>query len=372
MPVQRSPIKTRSFSLINETPLRVLDINSSILDNIVSSEEELQVTSSGVQTETLIPLQIPTNMAANIYLALIPNYNVDSNDFIIKSDHIYSKMVTADDRALFLTHILMKFSGPILQTISNIEPLTWEAIKASLNQSVEKPQDSRDLFSELSKTSQGQNEDIIDYGGRILKVFNKLNVAYLNELKENGENIVELPVNIKKLNEKTCMRAFEDGIHSPNLKMITILEKVETLTASISFASMQEKRFGISPKFPNSQTQSSNTFTPTCHRCGVVGHLSPQCPTHQRPISSTCTFCHKIGHLVENCRIRIGQNGKSEMKENEHRPYENPFSRSNFENNQMSTNTNRINFTDFENTSPKNTLSREEELNITSRVSNLQ
>lgn len=53
------------------------------------------------------------------------------------------------------------------------------------------------------------------------------------------------------------MRAFEDGIRSPNLKMITILEKAETLTASISFATMQEKRFGISPKFPNSQTVTS-------------------------------------------------------------------------------------------------------------------
>lgn len=372
MPVQRSPIRTRNFSSINETPLKELDIDSNILK---ISEEELQLSSSDVQIEPLIPLQIPNNMAANIYLALIPNYNVDSNDFIIKGDHIYTKMVTADDRALFLTHVLMKFSGPTLQKISKIEPLTWEAIKASLNQSVEKPQDSRNLFSELSKTSQRQNEDIIDYGGRILQVFNKLNVAYLYELNQNGENIVELPVNIKKLNEKTCMRAFEDGIRSPNLKMITILEKAETLAASISFATMQEKRFGISPKFPNSPTQSSGTFTPTCHRCGVVGHLSPHCPTHERPISSTCTFCHRIGHRVENCRIRMGQNEKSEEKENARRPYVNPFSRGNLvdnNSNQMPTNSNRVNFTDFENTSPKNAMSREEELNTTSRVSNLQ
>lgn len=120
-----------------------MDIDSKIS---TFSEEELQLTTSSVQIEPLIPLQIPINMATNIYLALIPNYNyVDSNDFIIKSDHIYTKMVIADDRTLFLTHVIMKFSGPILQTISNIETLTWEFIKATLNQSVEKPQDTLHL-----------------------------------------------------------------------------------------------------------------------------------------------------------------------------------------------------------------------------------
>lgn len=76
---------------------------------------------------------------------------------------------------------------------------------------------------------------------------------------------------------------------------------------------------------------------------------------------------------MENCRIRMEQNEKSDVKENTRRSYVNPFSRGNFvENNQMSINSNRINFAESENTSQKNELSREEELNITSRVSNLQ
>lgn len=72
-----------------------------------------------------------------------------------------------------------------------------------------------------------------------------MNVSYLHELRENGQEMVELPANINKLNEKTCMRAFEDGILNSNRKMITILEKSETLTASIIFATDQEKRFEV-------------------------------------------------------------------------------------------------------------------------------
>lgn len=383
MPVQRSPIRTRNFYInsLNKTPPKptTSDIKNKPKISLSAIKEDSNEPQSSVHTLPLNPPQICFNMAANIYLPLIPNYEKESLDFVIKCDHIYSKMITNDDRALFLTHVLMKFTGPLLQTISNVDPLTWAAVKATLNKNVEKPQNSRDLFSELSKTVQGQSEDINVYGDRIQKVYQKLNAAYLHELQENGEDILVLPDNIKKLNENTCMRAFEDGIRSSNLKMITILEKSETLSESITFAAYQEKRFGSSSA-SNFQTRPAASFTPTCHRCGVVGHLASRC--HERQTVLTCSYCHKVGHLINDCQTRQWRNVKTEVEEkpqeNTRQPYQNPFSRPNparddrpQQANKPPTPTNRVNFTESEQTSG-NEMSREEELNATPRVSNLQ
>lgn len=387
MPVQRSPVRTRNFDIdsVNKTPQKptTSGIENKPKVSLSTIEENSNKPQSSEQNPPLNPIQIPFNMAANIYLPLIPKYDANSVDFVIKCDHIYSKMLTNDDRALFLTHVLMQFSGPLLQTISNINPLTWVAVKASLNKNVEKPQNSRDLFSELSKTVQGQTEEISVYGDRIQKVYQKLNAAYLNELQENGEEIAVLPDNIKKLNETSCMRAFEDGIRSSNLKMITILEKPETLSESITFASNQEKRFGVPSTTFNFQTRPAASFTPTCHRCGIVGHLASHCRNLERQNTLTCSYCHKVGHLIEDCQTRPWRNVKIEVEEksqqNSQRPYQNPFSRPNsaqgdrpLQANRTLTPTKHVNFTDSEQTLSGNEITREEELNATCRVSNLQ
>lgn len=375
MPVQRSPIRTRNFDTnsLDKTPKKPTPKKPKISLSPIKEDSKKEKSSEHHQ--------IFFNMAANIYLPLIPDYNKDSTEFVIKCDHIYSKMVSNDDRALFLTHVLMKFTGPLLETISNINPLSWVAIKAALTTNVEKPQNSRDLFSELSKTIQGQSEEVSVYGGRIQKVYQKLNAAHLHELQENGEEIVVLPNNIKRLNETACMQAFEDGIRSTNLKMITILEKPETLSESIQFATNQEKRFSISSPTPNFQTRPATSFTPTCHRCGVVGHLASQCRERQNEL--ICSYCHKIGHLIENCQTRQWRSVKEEVEEkpqeNNRRPYQNPFSRPNsaqgYRPQQANTPpvpTNRVNFTESDQTFSGNEMSREEELNACPRVSDLQ
>lgn len=138
MPVQRSPIRTRGFSFANKQ----------ILKEVVNISNIIDILDDIIPILPLNSIRVISNMAANIYLSLIPKYDVNPNDFIIKCEHIYAKMITEDDRNLFLA--MMHFTGVLLQTISNLNPLTWEAIKASLNKTIEKPQNIRDLFLELS------------------------------------------------------------------------------------------------------------------------------------------------------------------------------------------------------------------------------
>ena len=79
------------------------------------------------------------------------------------------------------------------------------------------------------------------------------------------------------------------------------------------------ERKALKPKPPfksQSKVLNGSKFIPTCHHCGVVSHIRPQCPklkreqTHvarsllKRPSGPKHIFCHHygaFGHLIPHC-----------------------------------------------------------------------
>ena len=79
------------------------------------------------------------------------------------------------------------------------------------------------------------------------------------------------------------------------------------------------KRKALKPK-PQFRSQSKifngSEFVPTCHHCGVIGHIRPQCPKLKReqnlvarslpkkpsgPKHIVCHHCGAFGHLRPHC-----------------------------------------------------------------------
>ena len=80
---------------------------------------------------------------------------------------------------------------------------------------------------------------------------------------------------------------------------------------------MEKKALKPKPLFrSHSRELSGSKFVPTCHHCGVIGHIRPQCPTLKEeqnrgarslpnkpsgPKPIVCHHCGAFGHLRPHC-----------------------------------------------------------------------
>ena len=67
---------------------------------------------------------------------------------------------------------------------------------------------------------------------------------------------------------------------------------------------------------------SHDSFKPVCHCCGIVGHIRPNCfklnriPNSFSSFKPTCHHCGKIGHIKPNC-VKLNKKAGVILKKHE-------------------------------------------------------
>ena len=166
-----------------------------------------------------------------------------------------------------------------------------------------------------------------------LKLANKKNEFLRNEISSQDEKMKSLEQELveskAKIENLTCTKsAIDNKSVSVSLKPKT--EKVyippfkRNNKENAYFARIDKgKSFDVNAEVSKSKSKptvrehNKSVFMPTCHLCGVVGHIRPKCSLlRQKPKSETrfairntdvpkfvpvCHFCGVYGHIRSNC-----------------------------------------------------------------------
>lgn len=161
----------------------------------------------------------------------------------------------------------------------------------------------------------------------MVSLLSELTKAYSKEYP--GE---PLPASITNVDERQALRAFETGIRSEQLRMLSFLNKSKTLSEAVLCATTYESRNpkkGTSQSHQSSSSHSSsapthsattNSNKPTCENCKKFGHIAQNC--RSRPIIKTetpeilCNYCKLPGHIISDCQVRKQNNLKKYGNEN--------------------------------------------------------
>lgn len=160
-----------------------------------------------------------------------------------------------------------------LQPIDDLK--SWDEIKAKLEEKLKSPDTYEFAQEELSTIRQRKNESMEEYGKRIRKGLEKLNLAS-KSLTQEDTALVPL----RKANEIHAIRKFEQNMINEKIKLMVGAADFKSLRDAIKFA-MNKELF----------QKTTNV--------------------------KTCTFCKNMGHVEEECRKKLMQsNAKREQKQN--------------------------------------------------------
>lgn len=260
------------------------------------------------------------NMAFTIEIALkmIPEFNGDRDKlhrFITCCDIVGETIVNNVERNQFLNVIKCKLTGPAYNIIKYKEFLTWEALKLALqNQYLEKRTIAQ-IQRELLGSKQNYNESIREYANRLERLTADLNDACI---ASEGQDAT---VVIQNLNNKSCLKAFQEGLLEP-IKIIIKASRFNTFNEAVESAVEEERVINQSKSFNKTQNfQDKNSKKPVrCFKCNRLGHTANKCyvnnsisqlPNYPKKnfikqeninkIHVTCSYCKKPGHHISNC-----------------------------------------------------------------------
>lgn len=206
----------------------------------------------------------------------IPTYNGDEKQLetFINVCTKFHSLLKEDQRDQFVTIVQTKITGEALADLQPIDDLkTWREIKTKLEEKLRSPDTYEFAQEELSTIRQRKNESVEEYGKRIRKGLEKLNLASKSLTQEETALIP-----LRKANEIHAIRKFEQNMFNEKIKLMVGAADFKSLRDAIKFA-MNKELF----------QKTTNV--------------------------KTCTFCKNIGHVEEECRKKsLQSNARKEQK----------------------------------------------------------
>lgn len=232
-------------------------------------------------------------------VSAIPTYNGDERQLetFINICSKYYSLIEVDQKPQFVTIVQTKITGEALADLQPIDDLkNWPDIKAKLEEKVRTPDTYEFAQEELSTIRQKKGESMEEYGKRIRKGLEKLNLATKSLTQEEAAMIP-----LRKANEIHAIRKFEQNMFDEKIKLMIGAANFNSLRDAIKF-SMNKELF------------------------------------HKTTSVKTCSFCKNIGHIEEECRKKsLQSNAKKEQK------HGSDFPQNNNPNNLRRNNTNYFN-----------------------------
>lgn len=209
-------------------------------------------------------------------VSAVPVYDGDEKQletFINVCSKFYS-LIEENQKEKFVTIIQTKITGEALADLQPIDDLkTWDDIKRKLEEKLRTPDTYEYAQEELSTIRQRKDEGMENYGKRIRKGLDKLNLSSKSLTNEEAALI-----SLRKANEIHAIRKFEQNMFDERIKLMVGAATFKSLQEAIKFA-MNKELFRKTTK------------------------------------DKICTFCKINGHTEDECRKKAMQNkGKKEQK----------------------------------------------------------
>ena len=206
------------------------------------------------------------------------------------------------EKEIFAKLVILKLEGPCLTTILSKTEKNWQAILLA-GSTTDRSLDS--VQADLCRIKK-HNEDYRVFGKRVTTLFSELKQAYSRQLRAYGEALNE---SLKRLIEKQAISADENGLINDQLKMISVISKLDSLYETITFGNDQENRFQNNSKSISETFKKNNNslFRNICNRNGHSSstcYSSPNASYYSSQRHSKFSYCNKANHRIENWSIR--------------------------------------------------------------------
>lgn len=269
---------------------------------------------------------------------LIPPFKngseLDLTRFENKCDFIF-KHTAIGLRSHILDAIKADLEGKALEAIQYKNISTWDDLKKVLSNSFATTHSTTYLRMKLN--SKKATEPVQQFADRILKTARKLTRALtIDESDNNDKNAVA------RTFQKTAINVFTSGV-SPSVDSILkahIITRFEE--AVIIVLEEEEERSPQAPSGSTSNRSNKNRHNKNrdnsskCRRCDRPGHFAHECRTschilpnfRQNPTSNSntnvqvkkehcskfCKYCKKSNHDISECKKRIFNENKKQIK----------------------------------------------------------
>jgi len=293
----------------------------------------------------------------NRAIKLIPEFDGTSDKlprFLQCCKLVYKDTKTDEDRALFLELVQVKLvDSAYNQTVLTCSYKNWQELQKDLNQKFSNVRALENIQVDLVQARQRFDENVKDFGIRIENLLADLNRSCASSTSDEGI----LDQNIKTINSRTALRAFEDGLRDP-LRILIKASRFTNLKDAIT-KGIEEERLILfnKSKHPNSQNSSIVQTPVKCQICFKTGHTASKCfsrnnnqqsipflnnssnfntssnnnrqfstryfsrPQNQtspnpriNQISYSCAYCKKFGHHISVCRSREKSNQRQQSE----------------------------------------------------------
>lgn len=262
----------------------------------------------------------------SIILKVIPEFSGKISDFhrfISCCDLMYDSIELNSQKDEFISVIkCVKLIGPAYDAVKYKNFKSWGYLKTELKTVFLGTRDAAQLHIEFCQIRQ-LNNTVQQFANTIESLLSELNDVSLSS------ECFQINSHILKLNNRTAIKAFENGLNYPLRDLIKACRFVE-LSKAISKALEEEQTLYFSNQ---NTTRNSRGTVKTCQICNKRGHIVKNCYSlntpstsysqfqrsstiNQTPRPSTlshqipprsihnvtvCVYCKKRGHTIDQC-----------------------------------------------------------------------
>lgn len=262
--------------------------------------------------------------SVEIALKMIPEFNGDRNQlhrFITCCDIVGASVTSQVQTAQFLNVIKCKLTGTAYNVIKYRDFLDWASLKLELQNQYLERRTIAQLQRELLGNRQQPNEDIRTFANRLERLTADLNDACIASEGEEATHVIQ------NLNNKSCLKAFQEGLLEP-VKIIIKASRFTTFNEAVESAVEEERIINQNKLFSKFQTKNDKKII-KCFKCNKLGHIAENCRSNfttslpsyprrdeikqemPRKINIICAYCKKPGHHISTCYRKPNQSNKN-------------------------------------------------------------
>lgn len=222
-------------------------------------------------------------------LKIIPTFDGTASQlhrFLNCCEVVHKKLTSDDDKSLFLSIVQTKLTDKAYEVIKYTEYENYSDLKSELQKQFLEKRTLELIQNELVTIKQKPREEDLDFANRVERLLADLNSACSNT------NNSQLPDPIKELNNRTALRAYQEGLRQP-LKLFIKACRFTTLKEAIESALIEGKS---TPQ----QVAYHENKSKYCGHCKSNTHSFSECRNKSR---IQCSNCQRIGHSATQCRI---------------------------------------------------------------------